>query len=286
MDTPICVCGAGTMGSGIAQVFATSGFPVKLFDIDQNTLDHARSTIEKNLNYLVSKGKIDKQQKSSIYSKIDFISGLDQCTAFIIIEAIVENKRAKIDLFNNLAAFNNEEVIFASNTSSISISEIQKEVPYPQRVAGMHFFNPAYIMPLVEIIRGEQTDDAILQELKEIVQQIGKRSIICKDAPGFIVNRVARPYYLEPLRLLENGVATFEEIDIVLEATGFRMGPFRLMDLIGMDINLATSESVYEALGKPSRLEPSRIQREKTVAGELGKKTGKGFYDYENHHRP
>lgn len=274
------------MGSGIAQVFATNGFPVKLFDIERNTLDHASSTISKNLSYLVSKEKIDEQQKSAIYSKIDFTTELSECTAFIIIEAIVEKKEAKIRLFNQLAEFNNEEVIFASNTSSISISEIQKEVPFPQRVAGMHFFNPAYIMPLVEIIRGEQTDESVLQELKEIAQQIRKQSIVCKDSPGFIVNRVARPYYLESLRLLENGVATLEKIDQVLEATGFKMGPFRLMDLIGMDINLATSESVYEALGKPSRLEPSQIQREKVAAGELGKKTGKGFYDYENHDRP
>lgn len=281
MDTPVCVCGAGTMGSGIAQVFAIHGFPVKVFDIDPKTLDHARGEISNNLNYLVNKNKISPDQKTEIFSNIEFINDLDQCTGFIIIEAIVENKQAKINLFNQLAKFNNEEVIFATNTSSISISEIQREIPFPRRVAGLHFFNPAYIMPLVEIIRGEQTDDEIVRELKEVVQKIQKQSIICKDAPGFIVNRIARPYYLESLRLLENGVATFEEIDCILEATGFKMGPFRLMDLIGMDINLATSESVYEALGRPNRLAPSSIQKEKVSAGELGKKSGKGFYVYD-----
>lgn len=282
MDTTVCVCGAGTMGSGIAQVFATNGFPVKLYDINQQILLQAAKTINDNLDFLVNRNKIDTGKKNYILSRLEFISDISQCTAFIIIEAIVENKEAKINLFRRLAEYNNEEVIFASNTSSISISEIQKELPFPQRVAGLHFFNPAYIMPLVEIIKGEHTDDAIIQELKEIVLQIRKQSIICKDSPGFIVNRIARPYYLESLRLLEKNVATFEEIDRVLEATGFKMGPFRLMDLIGMDINLATSESVYEALGKPKRLEPSRIQKEKVTAGELGKKTGKGFYDYEN----
>lgn len=281
METSICVCGSGTMGSGIAQVFATNGFPVKLFDIDPKTLDHARIAISNNLDFLVNKNRISPDQKNDILSRIEFTNDLHQCTAFIIIEAIVESKQAKIELFQRLSGFNNEEVIFASNTSSISISEIQREVPFPQRIAGLHFFNPAYIMPLVEIIRGEQTNDEIIQTLKEVVQKIQKQSIVCKDSPGFIVNRVARPYYLESLRLMENGVATLEEIDSILEATGFKMGPFRLMDLIGMDINLATSESVYEALGKPKRLEPSTIQKEKVTAGALGKKTTKGFYVYD-----
>lgn len=280
MDIQICVCGAGTMGSGIAQVFATNGFPVMLYDINIQTLKTAEKLIGKNLQYLVDKGKMDLRKKASILAHIEFVSDIQSCTAFLIIEAIVEDKQAKIDLFNQLAAFNNEEVIFASNTSSISISEMQQEISFPQRVAGMHFFNPAYIMPLVELIKGAQTSTEIISTLKDITQKIGKQPIICKDAPGFVVNRIARPYYLESLKLLEDGVATFEQIDEILEATGFKMGPFRLMDLIGMDINLATSESVYEALGRPKRLKPSPVQKDKVAAGHLGKKTGKGFYDY------
>ena len=280
MDIQICVCGAGTMGSGIAQVFATNGFPVMLYDINIQTLKTAEKLIGKNLQYLVDKGKMDLRKKASILAHIEFVSDIQSCTAFLIIEAIVEDKQAKIDLFNQLATFNNEEVIFASNTSSISISEMQQEISFPQRVAGMHFFNPAYIMPLVELIKGAQTSTEIISTLKDITQKIGKQPIICKDAPGFVVNRIARPYYLESLKLLEDGVATFEQIDEILEATGFKMGPFRLMDLIGMDINLATSESVYEALGRPKRLKPSRVQKDKVAAGHLGKKTGKGFYDY------
>ena len=280
MDIQVCVCGAGTMGSGIAQVFATRGFPVKLFDIDNGKLETARNSIEKNLQYLIDKGKIDTEKKTSILSSIQFISDIQQCTAFLIIEAIVENKDAKIQLFNKLAQYNNEEVIFATNTSSISISEMQREIPFPQRVVGMHFFNPPYIMPLVEIVRGEQTGTGFLNAVKDVVQKLEKKLIVCRGSTGFIVNRVARPYYLESLKLLENGVATFDEIDRIMEATGFKMGPFRLMDLIGMDINLATSESVYEALGKPERLKPSGIQKEKVTTGELGKKTGKGFYEY------
>lgn len=282
MDIQVCVCGAGTMGSGIAQVFATKGFPVKLFDIDEGNLEAAKNLIEKNLQYLVGKGKLDSEQKTSVISNIQFISDMQQCTAFLIIEAIVENKQAKIDLFNQLAEYNNEEVIFATNTSSISVSEMQREIPFPQRVAGMHFFNPAYIMPLVEIVKGEQTTDEIIMALRDIAEKTGKRSVICKDSPGFIVNRIARPYYLESLKMLQHGVASFEEIDQILESTGFKMGPFCLMDLIGMDINLATSEIVYEALGKPERLKPSSIQKEKVAAGDLGKKTGKGFYEYKS----
>lgn len=268
------------MGSGIAQVFAQNGFLVKLFDIQSATLEKAKDQIEKNLQYLLDKGKITAQEQSAINGRIEYIQDIKSCTAFLIIEAIYENKSAKTALLQKLAEVNNEEVILATNTSSISVTEIQEEIPFPGRVAGMHFFNPAYIMPLVEIIRGEHTLPEIIDEVKEICQKIGKQFIVCNDSPGFIVNRVARPYYLESLRLLEKGVATFEEIDGILEATGFRMGPFKLMDLIGMDINLATSRSVYELLGKPDRLKPSSIQIEKAEKGELGKKTGKGFYDY------
>lgn len=268
------------MGSGIAQVFAQNGFDVKLFDVNEEALEKAKSLIENNLDYLVKKGKLNAGQKAGILSKILFTQRIEDCTAFIIIEAIAEIKESKIKLFQKLAEFNNEEFIFASNTSSLSISALQSEIPFPERVAGMHFFNPPYIMPLVEIVKGKDTRDEIINELKSVCKKLNKKSIVCYDSPGFIVNRVARPYYLESLRLLENDAASISDIDAVLEASGFKMGPFRLMDMIGIDINLATSQSVFESLGKPSRLKPSVIQEERVKKGQLGKKTGRGFYQY------
>ncbi|MCW5915475.1 MAG: 3-hydroxybutyryl-CoA dehydrogenase [Chitinophagaceae bacterium] len=280
MDIQVAVCGAGTMGSGIAQVFAQNAFPVILFDLDSGALSRAAEAIEKNLDYLLKKNKISSREKTEIINRIQFTSDLGDCVAFLIVEAIVEDLSAKVDLLKQLALVNNEEVIFASNTSSLSITKLQERVDFPERIAGMHFFNPAYIMPLVEIVEGSHTCSEVVRELQEICAAIGKQPVVCKDAPGFIVNRVARPYYLQSLRLAQEGVAGFEEIDSILESVGFRMGPFRLMDLIGIDINLKTSETVYEALGKPARLRPSVLQQQKVGNGMLGRKSGEGFYKY------
>lgn len=280
MDIQVAVCGAGTMGSGIAQVFAQNAFPVILFDLDSGALSRAAEAIEKNLDYLLKKNKISSREKTEIINRIQFTSDLGDCVAFLIVEAIVEDLSAKVDLLKQLALVNNEEVIFASNTSSLSITKLQEQVDFPERIAGMHFFNPAYIMPLVEIVEGSHTCSEVVRELQEICAAIGKQPVVCKDAPGFIVNRVARPYYLQSLRLAQEGVAGFEEIDSILESIGFRMGPFRLMDLIGIDINLKTSETVYEALGRPARLRPSVLQQQKVGSGMLGRKSGEGFYKY------
>lgn len=280
MDIQVAVCGAGTMGSGIAQVFAQNAFPVILFDLDSGALSRAAEAIEKNLDYLLKKNKISSREKTEIINRIQFTSDLGDCVAFLIVEAIVEDLSAKVDLLKQLALVNNEEVIFASNTSSLSITKLQEQVDFPERIAGMHFFNPAYIMPLVEIVEGSHTCSEVVRELQEICAAIGKQPVVCKDAPGFIVNRVARPYYLQSLRLAQEGVAGFEEIDSILESVGFRMGPFRLMDLIGIDINLKTSETVYEALGRPARLRPSVLQQQKVGSGMLGRKSGEGFYKY------
>jgi 3-hydroxybutyryl-CoA dehydrogenase len=282
MRLTICICGAGTMGSGIAQVVAQSGFDTILFDVNISALDKAKSTIEKNLQYLVEKEKISHSQKTEIFSRVTFATDIESCTGEIIIEAIAEKEDAKISLLNELAKYNNEEVIFASNTSSLSISALQKKIIFPQRVVGMHFFNPAYIMKLVEVVKGNQTDDNIAIAIYEICKQMNKVPVICKDAPGFIVNRVARHYYLEALRLVEDGIASVESVDAILEATGFKMGPFRLMDLIGMDINLDVSQSIYDAFHKEERFKPSSLQIEKVKNGELGKKAGRGFYNYSN----
>jgi 3-hydroxybutyryl-CoA dehydrogenase len=281
MKITICICGAGTMGSGIAQVAAQSGFATILFDVNENVLDKSKKIIQKNLQYLVDKNKIDAEEKEEIFSGIEFTNNIKDCTAFVIIEAIVEKEEAKVSLFNELAKYNNEEVIFATNTSSLSVSSMQEKIIFPERVVGMHFFNPAYIMRLVEVVKGHQTSDEIIKAVVMICELMKKEPVICKDSPGFIVNRVARPYYLESLKIVEEGIASFEEVDEILEGSGFKMGAFKLMDLIGMDINLAVTESVYKAFAKAARFLPSSIQIEKVKNNELGKKTGKGFYKYD-----
>jgi 3-hydroxybutyryl-CoA dehydrogenase len=276
----ICVCGAGTMGSGIAQVAAQAGFNAIQFDVNEEMLQKSKASIEKSLQMLLEKQKISEAQREAILSRIVFTSTINDCKADVVIEAIVEKPEAKLALFSQLAAINTDDTILASNTSSLSISELQQGVPGPQRFAGMHFFNPATIMKLVEVIKGKQTNNEVTDTLFGLAQKMGKVPVHCNDAPGFIVNHIARPYYLEAMKLVEEGVATIEQVDAIMEATGFKMGPFKLMDLIGMDINYSVSQIVWEALGKPERLKPSVLQQQKVEAGELGRKTGKGFYEY------
>ena len=274
----ICVIGAGTMGSGIAQVAAQSGCYTLLFDINADVLEKAKTAIQKNLQYLVVKEKITAADKENIYNRVRFVNDTNDCIADVVIEAIVEKVEAKVAIFNQLVEVNHSEVIFATNTSSLSVSEIQAKVIHPERVVGMHFFNPAPIMKLVEVVKGNQTSDEAAQMICELCRQMNKVPVLCKDAPGFIVNRVARHYYLEAMKLVETGVASLEHVDEIMEATGFKMGPFKLMDLIGMDVNLAVSKSIYEAFDKAERFKPSPLQIDKVAKGELGKKTGKGFY--------
>ncbi len=276
----IVVCGAGTMGSGIAQAAAQSGFQTMVYDLQQTMLDKSKTGISKSLDYLVSKKKISEEEKGAVLDRIQFTTELNNCRADLVIEAIVEIPEVKYDLFRQLSAVNASTTLFASNTSSLSISDLQKNIPNPERFAGMHFFNPANIMKLVEIVRGEQTDPLVVKTLADLAIKMGKVPVQCKDAPGFIVNHVARTYYLEAMHLLSSGVADIESIDAIMEATGFKLGPFRLMDLIGMDINYSVSEIVWKALGRPDRLEPAAIQKQKVEAGELGRKTGQGFYSY------
>jgi len=276
----ICVIGAGTMGSGIAQVAAQNGFYTLLFDINVEMLEKAKTGIQKNLQFLLDKQKITTEEKEKIFNNIQFINDTNDCIADIFIEAIVEKLAAKVSIFNQLAEVNHSDVIFATNTSSISVSAIQAQVVHPQRVVGMHFFNPAPLMKLVEVVKGDQTSEEAVQVIFELCKQMKKTPVLCKDAPGFIVNRVARHYYLEAMKLVEDGIATIETVDEIMEATGFKMGPFKLMDLIGMDINLAVSQSIYEAFNEEERFKPSPLQIEKVAKSELGKKTGKGFYQY------
>ncbi len=276
----IAICGAGTMGSGIAQVAAQAGFATIQFDVNVGMLEKSRKGIEQNLSRLVQKGKMAENEKNDCLSRIVFTGNADDCVADLVIEAIIEQEKAKADLFNRLAAINSSSTIFASNTSSISIARIAAATLSPGRVVGMHFFNPAPLMKLVEVIRAEQTDSEVVNTVVAVAIAMGKTPVVCKDAPGFIVNRVARHYYLEAMQLVEAGIADMETIDRVMQSSGFKMGPFALMDLIGMDINYHVSSIVWEALGQPERLRPSPIQKEKLDAGLLGRKTGKGFYEY------
>ncbi len=268
----ICVIGAGTMGSGIAQTCAQNGFYTLLFDINTQVLEKAKIATEKNLQHLLDKQKITAEEKTDIANRIRYISDTNDCIADVIIEAIIEKLEAKVAMFNQLAELNHSETIFASNTSSLSITDIQKNVQQPQRVVGMHFFNPAPLMKLVEVVKGEQTSDATAEIITELCKQLNKVPVLCKDAPGFIVNRVARHYYLENMYQVQQGNISIEDADALMEATGFKMGPFKLMDLIGMDVNLAVSQSVYEAFDKEERFKPSPLQIEKVAKGELGKK--------------
>ncbi len=280
MMKTICVCGAGTMGSGIAQVAAQAGYKTIQFDVNDAMLQKSKASIDKTLQMLVDKNKITVEQQTNALNNLVFTSNINDCIADIVIEAIVEKKDIKVSLFNQLAAINATETILATNTSSISINEIATEIQHPERVVGMHFFNPATLMKLVEVIKTAHTSNAVVESILAVCKQMNKVAVVCKDSPGFIVNRVARHYYLEAMKLIELNLATVETVDAVMENAGFKMGPFKLMDLIGMDINFGVSNIVYEAMGKPARLKPSIVQQQKVEAGELGRKTGKGFYEY------
>lgn len=268
------------MGSGIAQVAALAGYDTIQFDVNAPMLEKSRAGIEKNLQWLLDKGKISLAEQLASLGRIRYTSNLHDCTADIVIEAIIEKKEAKLSLFAQLSEINSPVTIFATNTSSIAVSEIASALAHPGRVIGMHFFNPAPVMKLVEIIKAPQTAEKTVQLIFELAVSMGKTPVVCKDAPGFIVNRVARHYYLEAMKLVEEGSATIETVDKIMEASGFKMGPFKLMDLIGLDINFGVSTIVWEALGKPKRLRPAALQREKVADGDLGRKTGKGFYVY------
>lgn len=280
MIQSIVVCGSGTMGSGIAQTAAQSGFSTILYDLAEPMLDKARSAIEKNLSSLVEKQKITEDQKHQTLHRLQFTNDISACIGDLVIEAIVEKPEVKTSLLNQLASINQPNTIFATNTSSLSVTEIAKTVAGPERVCGMHFFNPATIMKLVEVVKTDISNDSVIKDVYATAKKMGKVPVICKDAPGFIVNHVARPYYLEALKLIEEGIADVGTVDSIMEATGFKMGPFRLMDLIGNDINYTVSCSVYDAMNKPERLKPSVVQKEKVEKGELGRKTGKGYYEY------
>ena len=280
MIKKIGVAGAGTMGSGIALAAAQCNFDVIIFDTNEKGIENAKSMINKNLDFLVTKEKINVEEKNSILSKILFTTKINDCIADLIIEAIIENLEIKKTLYNNLAAINASTTILASNTSSLSITDIQCNVVMPERVCGMHFFNPAHVMKLVEVVAGNKTSDETIKKVFDVCIQLKKQPVVCKDAPGFIVNRVARHFYLEAMQLASQQNISIENIDALMANAGFKMGPFKLMDLIGLDINYAVSQSIYKAFEDKVRFKPAAMQAQKVTEGNLGRKTGKGFYDY------
>ena len=280
----IAIIGSGTMGSGIAQVAATAGCAVKLFDLNQEALNKSKINLENTLSKLVEKGKFDDVEKSRIQNNIQYIINLnDLSDADLVIEAIVENLEIKQKLFADLEKIISETTILASNTSSLSITSIASICKNSERVIGIHFFNPAPLMQLVEVIPAIQTSNEVLEKTTKIISDWKKVVAVAKDTPGFIVNRVARPFYSEALRIYEEGFANLETIDYAMKTIGnFKMGPFELIDFIGNDVNYTVTETVFTAFYFDPRFKPSLIQKRLVEAGFFGRKSGRGFYDYNN----
>lgn len=278
----IGVIGAGTMGSGIASVCALNGYKTVLYDLNQQALDKARDNILKGFDKLLEKGKINESKRKSSEKNIEYTLDFQKFSEpDFIIEAAIEKIDLKKDLFKKLDEITKPDAILATNTSSFSVTEISTAVKDKRRVIGMHFFNPANIMKLVEVVKSEFTSDETLKIAIELCKKLDKTPVTCKDTPAFIVNRVARAFYLEPLRILDEGNITVEAIDSIMKNEGgFAMGPFELMDLIGIDVNLSVTKSVYEAFSHNPKYKPSQIQQKMVDAGLLGRKTKQGFYKY------
>ncbi|MFF7710763.1 3-hydroxyacyl-CoA dehydrogenase PaaH [Pseudomonas sp. NPDC007930] len=282
VSATVAVIGAGAMGSGIAQVAAAAGHPVWLFDVREGAAAKSCEAVRANFRRLVEKGRMSSEQATRAIAALRVAERLEQVAeAQLVIEAIVEDLAAKQRLFQQLEAIVPPRALLASNTSSVSITAIAAPLAHPERLAGLHFFNPAPLMALVEVVSGLATSEATRATLFATASAWGKQAVYARSSPGFIVNRVARPFYAEGLRLLEEGVADVATVDALLrEGGGFRMGPFELMDLIGHDVNYAVTCSVYNAYFQDPRFKPSLAQQELVSAGRLGRKSGRGFYDY------
>lgn len=283
------IIGSGTMGIGIAQVAATSGCEVFLYDTNSAQTEKSLQSLKKILNRLVEKQKISSEKSEDIFNKIKPCSDIkDFKDCDLVIEAIIENKEIKAKVFQQLEEIVSDECIISSNTSSISITSLSSELKNPKRFIGIHFFNPAPLMPLVEVIPGLLTEKTLAYEITALMESWGKIPVIAKDVPGFIVNRIARPFYGEALRIAEENIATPEQIDDAMRTLGnFKMGPFELMDLIGIDVNFSVTKTVYADYFYDPKYKPSLLQQRMSEAKLHGRKTGKGFYDYaENAEKP
>lgn len=283
------VIGAGTMGIGIAQVAATNGCRVWVYDANAKQVETATAGLEKTLTRLVDKQKISAEKMTEILANISIATELkDFKDCELIIEAIIENKEIKTKVFTELEKHVSESCVIASNTSSISITSLGAELQKPERFIGIHFFNPAPLMPLVEIIPSLITEKSLAEKMYTLMKDWGKTPVIAKDIPGFIVNRIARPYYGEGLRIVEENIATVEQVDDAMKTLGnFKMGPFELMDLIGVDVNFSVTTTVYKDYFYDPKYKPSLLQQRMSEAKLHGRKTGKGFYDYsENAQNP
>ncbi|MGB1040447.1 MAG: 3-hydroxyacyl-CoA dehydrogenase NAD-binding domain-containing protein, partial [Flavobacteriales bacterium] len=276
------IIGAGSMGSGIAQVAATAGEEVTVFDTNSASLDKASASLTKIMTRLVEKERVTREEADGILGRITFVDSLNYLeNSELVIEAIVENLEIKQSVFAQLEELVSEDCIIASNTSSLSIASISSACKHPERVIGIHFFNPAPLMKLVEIIPSITTAQDVTDKSKTTIDKWKKVTALVKDTPGFIVNRVARPFYGEALRIYEEGIADFATIDWAMkEIGGFRMGPFELMDYIGNDVNYTVTETVFTAFYFDPRYKPSFTQKRFSEAGRLGRKSGKGYYDY------
>ncbi|MFW6096589.1 MAG: 3-hydroxyacyl-CoA dehydrogenase family protein [Chloroflexota bacterium] len=278
----VAVAGAGTMGRGIAQATVLAGYKVRLYDVAADVLDDALQQIGASVAKGVSLGKVSEEQAGQVEKALTTTTELAALAeADLIIEAAPEAIEIKRELFEKLDGLAGEEAIFASNTSSLSINVLADATQRDDRFLGLHFFNPAHIMKLVEVIAADRTSAKVLDSAMAFVRSLGKEPVRCKDTPAFIVNRVARPFYGEAFRLLGEDAAGVETIDELMRSVGFRMGPFELVDLIGCDVNYAVTQSVYEAYFQDEKYRPHPIQRRMVESGRLGRKRGRGFYDYD-----